>query len=158
MEEEKKDQINNLEEEIGPQPTDIDRFNYGSNLIARALALSKKNEFKAVALSFTDLEFLQQVINAGISAVAQYSNLTSTLMRRDLNLTDNLKTLLHNTDHLYDQLGLVKVGLQSSLNLSQQIVRAREDIEPAPAENLIKIVDEPESPTPETKDSSNEES
>lgn len=122
-------------EETGTQPNSIDRFNYGSNLLGKALVLSKQNGFASVALSFTDLEFLQQVVNAGISAAAQYSNLTTAILKRDPVVSENLANLLKTTEHLTQQLGFIKMGLKNSLDLSEQLVRSKEAVV-IPAESI----------------------
>jgi hypothetical protein len=130
--------------DVGNQPTSLDRFNYGSNLIAKALALSKKNQFKPVALSFTDLEFLQHVINAGVSAAVQYSNVTAALLKRDPELSNKIQKVLETSNLMIQNLSSMRVDLTHGLELAQQIVKPR-PVEPTEAP--VEAFTEEEPPT-----------
>lgn len=120
--------------DVSKQPTSIDRFNVGSSILAKALAASKKHGFKPVALSFTDLEFLQHVVNAGISAAVQYSNLTSAILRRDPEIAIKARSLLESSDSLLQNLSDIRVGLIQVLDLGERLVKLNPEAQPTPEE------------------------
>lgn len=112
-------------EEVNTQPTSVDLLNHGYNLVSRAVALSKGSDFKSVALSFTDLQFLQQALHASLSVSADYINIKSALLRRDPVLTDALTGLLSVSDDLIQQVDSLKLRLEDVVTLSKQLVKPK---------------------------------
>jgi len=101
-------------------PTGMDLFNAAFVLATKALSVSKQNDFKAIALSYGDLQLISEALNKAAHIAINYSNFTANQAVKDL----ALKTQVDQTKTKFDSYCTETLELLTGLEtLAQKLIK-----------------------------------